>query len=463
MKTATVLPRLVVIGGGFAGLWAVRALAAAPLAITLVDRANHHLFQPLLYQVATAGLSAPDIAAPLRHILRDQANVQVRLAEVTGIDLARRTVALADGDALGYEHLLVASGATHAYFGHDEWAEHALGLKTLDDALTIRRRVLTAFERAEAAAASGDAATAQAWLHFAVVGAGPTGVELAGTLAEIAHHTLTREFRHIDPRRARVRLIEAGPAVLASFPPALQAQARSQLERLGVEVNTGQPVSAIDASGYRLGEAHHACGTVLWAAGVAASPLGRLLAGARSSTVAAAAGPAASVDPNAATAQTEAVAGATVELDRAGRVKVAPDLSLPGHPEVFVAGDLAAVTRPDGRPVPGIAPAAKQMGRHVARVLLARLAGRPAPAFRYRDDGNLATIGRMAAVVELRGLRLSGLVAWWFWLAAHVFFLIGFRNRLIVLVNWAWAYWTYQRHARIVHGGGSGHAGQAPG
>lgn len=446
--------RFVVIGGGFAGLWAVRALARAPLAITLVDRANHHLFQPLLYQVATAGLSAPDIAAPLRHILRDQANVEVRLAEVIGIDLAARCVLLAGGsgpgtgsdradgdaaaDSLAYDHLLVAGGATHAYFGHDEWAAHAPGLKTLDDALKIRRRVLTAFERAEAAGACGDEAGRDAWLHFAVVGGGPTGVELAGTLAEIARHTLKREFRHIDPSRARVRLIEAGPAVLASFSQPLQAKARAQLERLGVEVLTGTPVGEIDAAGYRLGAERHACRTVLWAAGVAASSLGAMLA-------AGAGVPAAGPAPGA--------AGPAIGLDRAGRVKVLPDLSLPGHPEVFVAGDLASVAQADGRPVPGIAPAAKQMGRHVAQVLRARLAGRPAAVFRYRDYGNLATIGRMAAVVDLRGFRLSGLPAWWFWLAAHVFFLIGFRNRLLVLLNWAWAYWTYQRHARIVHGG----------
>jgi NADH dehydrogenase len=443
-------PRLVVIGGGFAGLWAVRALARAPLAITLIDRANHHLFQPLLYQVATSGLSAPDIAAPLRHILRAQRNVDVRLAQVSGIDLAARRVWLEEGDeggtrtpglrdarnagaAIAYDYLLVASGATHAYFGHDEWARHAPGLKTLDDALTIRRRVLTAFERAESAAATGDSAGQDAWLHFAVVGAGPTGVELAGTLAEIAHHTLAREFRHIDPRRARVRVIEAGPAVLASFPPPLQAKARAQLERLGVEVATGMPVAGIDEQGYRLAGERHACRTVLWAAGVAASPLGRMLA------------------------QQAQQGGYAIELDRAGRVKVQPDLSLPGHPEVFVAGDLAAVTMPDGKAVPGTAPAAKQMGAHVAGVLRKRLKQMAAPTpgapFRYRDYGNLATIGRMAAVVDLRGFRLSGVVAWWFWLAAHVFFLIGFRNRLLVLLNWAWAYWTYQRHARIVHGG----------
>jgi NADH dehydrogenase len=425
-------PRLIAIGGGFAGLWAVRALAREPIEIVLVDRANHHLFQPLLYQVATAGLSAPDIAAPLRHILRGQANVEVRLAEVTGIDLAAKAITLAGGEALHYDLLLVASGAAHAYFGHDDWARHAPGLKTLDDALTIRRRVLTAFECAEAAAAGGDTASRDAWLHFAIVGAGPTGVELAGTLAEISHHTLVREFRHIDPSRARVRLLEAGPAVLASFPPRLQAKARAQLERLGVEVVTGTPVAAIDETGYRLGTERFACHTVLWAAGVAASPLGAQLA---------------------ASAAQSGAGGGAVQLDRAGRVKVQPDLSLPGHPEVFVAGDLALATQPDGRPVPGTAPAAKQMGRQVAAAVRARLAGRPAIAFRYADFGNLATIGRMAAVVDLRGLRFSGIFAWWFWLAAHVFFLIGFRNRLLVLLNWAWAYFTYQRHARIVHGG----------
>ncbi|MBX3599338.1 MAG: NAD(P)/FAD-dependent oxidoreductase [Rubrivivax sp.] len=420
----TATPRIVIVGGGFAGLWATRALAREAVGITLIDRANHHLFQPLLYQVATAGLSAPDIAAPLRHILRDQRNVRVLLGEVPGVDLAARTVRLADGTTLPYDQLLVASGATHAYFGHDHWAAHAPGLKTLDDALLIRRRVLLAFERAEAAA---DEAGREAWLHFAVVGGGPTGVELAGTLAEIARHTLRQEFRRIDPRRARVRLIEAGPAPLASFPPALQAKTRRQLERLGVDVVCGAPVADITAEGYRLGETFVPCRTVLWAAGVAASPLGRLLA-----------------------------AQSGVECDRAGRVKVRPDLSLPGHPEVFVAGDLAAVTQPDGRPVPGVAPAAKQMGRHVAAAMRARLRGAASAPFVYRDYGNLATIGRMAAVVDLRGLQFSGLPAWWFWLAAHVFFLIGFRNRLAVLMNWAWAYWTYQRHARIVIGGRAG-------
>jgi NADH dehydrogenase len=412
-------PRVVVIGGGFAGLWTTRALAKTPVDVVLVDRANHHLFQPLLYQVATAGLSAGDIAAPLRHILRHQRNVQVHMAEVDAIDTATRCVHTTAGASLGYDFLVVAAGAGHAYFGHDDWAAFAPGLKTLDDALELRRRILLAFERAEVATSDTER---EAWLSFAVVGGGPTGVELAGTLAEIARHTLKDEFRRIDPARARVQLIEAGPRVLASFPAALSERAAAQLRRLGVEVLTGVPVQAIDAQGYLRGGARTAARTVLWAAGVAASPLGRLLG---------------------------------APLDRAGRVQVEPGLTLPGHPEVFVAGDLAALTQANGEPVPGIAPAAKQMGAHVAATIRARIAGRAggeASAFVYRDYGNLATIGRMAAVVDLRGLRFSGLIAWWFWLAAHVFFLIGFRNRLAVLTNWAWAYGTYQRHARIVFG-----------
>ena len=420
MSQGAARPRVLIVGGGFAGLWATRALAKAPLDITLVDRANHHLFQPLLYQVATAGLSAGDIAAPLRHILRDQANVAVRMAEVTAIDTAARSVRSADGAALDYDFLLVASGATHAYFGHDEWAEHAPGLKTLDDALELRRRILLAFEHAEVAASRNQDSERDAWLTFAVVGGGPTGVELAGTLAEIARHTLAGEFRRIDPARAKVQLIEAGPRVLASFAPGLSERAAAQLRKLGVELLTGAPVQAIDAQGYVRDGVRVAARTVLWAAGVAASPLGRLLA---------------------------------APIDRAGRVLVEADLSLPGHPEVFVAGDLAAVVT-NGQAVPGTAPAAKQMGAHVAATIQARIAGQASAAFVYRDYGNLATIGRMAAVVEMRGLRFSGLLAWWFWLAAHVFFLIGFRNRLAVLTNWAWAYWTYQRQARVVFGVG---------
>jgi NADH dehydrogenase len=414
--SASTVPHLVIVGGGFAGLWATRGLASAPVRITLLDRCNHHLFQPLLYQVATAGLSAPDIAAPLRHILRAQRNVEVRLGEASDIDVANRRLALSDGDAIGYDLLFLASGATHAYFGHDDWAPHAPGLKTLDDALHIRRRLLLAFEHAEA---TDDAAERAAWLHFAIVGGGPTGVELAGTLAEIARHTLRNEFRRIDPAQARVRLIEAGPRVLAGFPETLSNSARRQLERLGVDVVAGTPVAAIDASGYWLGEQHHAARTVLWAAGVAASPLARAL---------------------------------NVPLDRAGRVQIQSDLCVPGHPEIFVGGDLAALQQ-DGKAVPGVAPAAKQMGSHVARTIRDRLAERATPPFRYRDYGNLATIGRMAAIVDLGRFRFSGVLAWWFWLVMHVFFLIGFRNRMVVLLNWTWAYWTYQRAARIIFGG----------
>ena len=408
-------PRILVVGGGFGGLWAVRALRGAPVEITLVDRCNYHLFQPLLYQVATAGLSSPDIAAPLRHILRKQDNVDVLLAEVVRIEPPARRVHLSDGSALDYDMLVLASGAGHAYFGHDDWAAHAPGLKTLDDALRLRRRLLLAFERAEAEA---DPERRVGWLSFAIIGGGPTGVELAGTLAEIARHTLRREFRHIDPASAKVRLIEAGPRVLSSFPETLSGKARKQLERLGVDVITGTPVTDIGADGYRLGDTFVRAHTVVWAAGVAGSPLARSLG---------------------------------VPLDRAGRLAVAPDLSVPGHGDIFVIGDLASVTQ-DGKPVPGVAPAAKQMGNHVARVIRARLGGGTAPAFRYRDYGNLATIGRMAAVVDLRGLRISGALAWWFWLLAHVFFLIGFRNRLAVLLNLTWAYWSYQRAARIIVG-----------
>lgn len=411
------VPHLVVVGGGFAGLWATRALARERIRITLVDRRNHHLFQPLLYQVATAGLSAPDIAAPLRHILGHQRNVEVRLGEVVTIDKQARQIRMADGSTLDYDTLLLATGATHAYFGNDQWADDAPGLKTLDDAIALRRKLLLAFERAEA---EPDPAKKAAWLSFAVVGGGPTGVELAGTLAEIARHTLRNEFRHIDPASAKVRLVEAGPRVLSSFPEVLSLKARRQLEKLGVEVLTGTPVSDIDSQGFKLGDQFVPARTVVWAAGVAASPLARTL---------------------------------DVPLDRAGRVQVQPDLTLPGHSELFVAGDLAVLNQANGKPVPGVAPAAKQMGKYVAEVLRARLHDKPAPGpFKYADFGNLATIGRMAAIVHLGRLQLSGILAWWFWLAAHVFFLIGFRNRIVVLLNWAVAYWSYQRSARIIFG-----------
>jgi NADH:ubiquinone reductase (H+-translocating) len=407
-------PRILIIGGGFAGLTAARELSRADADVLLVDRHNHHTFQPLLYQVATAGLAAPSIAAPLRHILRDQRNVTVLLGEVRSIDV-RAKCAMIDETQYAYDYLIIATGSTHAYFGHDEWAPYAPGLKTLEDGLNIRGRVLMAFERAEA---SNDPAQRAAWLTFVIVGAGATGVELAGTLTEIARHTLKREFRRIDPASAKVLLVEAGPRVLPSFPPSLSANAHRRLERLGVEVRTGQPVTDVDARGVRIGSERFAAGTVIWAAGVAASPLGASLG---------------------------------VEVDRAGRVPVTPHLNLPEHPEVFVVGDLARVIE-GSRPVPGVAPAAKQMGRHAARAIRAALEGRRAAPFRYRDYGSLATIGRSAAVVDFGRIRLTGLIAWWVWLTAHIFFLIGFRNRLVVLIDWAEAYWTYRRGARIVIG-----------
>ncbi|HYL01058.1 MAG TPA: NAD(P)/FAD-dependent oxidoreductase [Steroidobacteraceae bacterium] len=412
MQRKTPTPRVVVVGGGFAGLWAVRALAGAPVDVTLVDSCNHHLFQPLLYQVATAGLAAPSIAAPLRHILRRQRNVTVQLGTVTGIDKAARAV-IAGDSRYAYDYLILATGASHAYFGHEEWARHAPGLKTLADALHVRSRFLTAFERAESSATAEEA---RAWLTFVIVGGGPTGVELAGTLAEIARHTLKREFRRVDPRTAQVLLVEAGPSILPAFSRELASSAQRQLERLGVTVRTNSPVTSISAADVRIGDTTVRTRTVVWAAGVTASPLGRALG---------------------------------VPVDRAGRVLVADDLSVPGCPNIFVAGDLAAVSGPHGA-VPGIAPAAKQMGVHVAAAIGARLRGRPPAPFRYRPRGLLATIGRMAAVVDLGRVKLTGPVAWWFWLLAHVYFLIGFRNRLVVLIDWADAYWTYHRGARII-------------
>jgi NADH dehydrogenase len=404
-------PRVIVIGGGFGGLSAVRTLRSAAVDVVLIDRGNHHTFQPLLYQVATAGLAAPSIAAPLRHILRGQRNVTVLLGEARAVDVQAKRVDV-DGIFHPYDFLIAATGSTHAYFGHDEWAKYAPGLKTLDDALRIRERILTAFERAEA---TDDPAERLEWLTFPIVGGGATGVELAGTLAEIARHTLKREFRRIDPATARVLLLEAGPRVLPAFPPSLSEKARRQLERLGVIVRTGRPVTAVDARGVSIEEERIAARTVLWAAGVAASPLGATLG---------------------------------VAVDRAGRVPVTAQLSIAGHPEIFVVGDLAV---PDGTgPIPAIAPAAKQMGRYAAAAILAQLSGRPIGPFRYRHFGSLATIGRMAAVADFGRIRLSGVLAWWVWLTAHVYFLIGFRNRLVVLIDWAEAYWSYRRAARII-------------
>lgn len=414
---ATALPHVVIIGCGFGGLAAAKTLAGQPLRITVIDRCNHHLFQPLLYQVATAGLSAPSIAAPIRHIFRTQKNVTVLMGEVTGIDVERRCIQLESADQLGYDHLIVAAGATHSYFGNDTWATHAPGLKTLEDAFDIRQRILLAFEHAERAATQAERG---AWLTFIVIGAGATGVELAGTLAEIARHTLSGEFRRFDTRAARVLLLEGGPRVLPAFPETLSQKARMQLQALGVEVRTGARVTNVFANGVDIAEgagtARLEARTVVWAAGVAASPLGKMLGAA---------------------------------LDRAGRVMVNQDLSLPGHPEVLVIGDLTHIEN-DGRLVPGVSPAAKQMGWCAARNILARIAGKSTRAFRYRDYGSLATIGRRSAVALLGKLKLSGMPAWLVWLFAHIYFLIGFRNRIIVMIDWAWAYFSFQRYARIV-------------
>lgn len=418
----SLLHHVLIIGCGFGGLEAARALNRPGLRITLIDRSNHHLFQPLLYQVATAGLSAPSIAAPIRHMLRKQRNVTVLMAEVTGIDKQQREVLLADGQRIAYDSLIVASGATHSYFGRDEWAEHAPGLKTLADAFQLRARLLSAFEQAEL---SNDEAERAALLSFIVIGAGPTGVEMAGTLAEIARHTLRNEFRRIDPAKAQVMLLEGSERVLQAFKPGLSEKARLQLQGLGVQVQTGARVVAIDAMGVEIEQAGErrriAARTVVWAAGVAASPLGRAL---------------------------------DVPLDRAGRVIVDGSLNIPGHAEIFVVGDLAAAQshEKDGssKPVPGVSPGAKQMGRHAALSILARLAGAaPPPPFRYLDYGALATIGRKAAVADVGRWQFSGYFAWLFWLFVHIYFLIGFRNRLVVLMDWAWAYWSFQRYARV--------------
>ncbi len=406
-------PHVLILGCGFGGLFAARALARAPVRVTVLDRTNHHLFQPLLYQVATAGLAAPAIAAPIREILAAQKNATVLYAEAARIDAARRAVVLEDGGEIRYDHLIVATGSTHSYFGHDDWAAYAPGLKTLDDAFELRRRILIAFEQAEREA---DRARRNAWLTFVVVGAGATGVEMAGTLAEIARHTLRGEFRHYDPRNARVVLIEGGERVLPGYPADLSEKARLQLERLGVSVWLGHLVSGVDADGVQVGDERLAAKTVVWAAGVAASPLGATLG---------------------------------APLDRAGRVIVEPDLSLAGHPEISLIGDLAALPW-HSPPVPGTAPPAKQMGRRAAKNILLRLRGKPTKAFRYRDYGSLATIGRSKAVALLGRMKLSGYPAWVMWLTAHIFFLIGFRNRIVVLIDWAWAYWTFERSARII-------------
>jgi len=406
------LPRVVVVGAGFGGLTAVRALGGAPVALTLLDRRNFHLFQPLLYQVATAALNPSDIAAPIRHIVRRQRNTTVLLADVSEVDVSARIVRTDHGD-LPYDFLVLAAGADDSYFGHDEWRAFAPGLKTVEDALEMRRRILLAFERAEWEKESG---ARQEWLTFVVVGGGPTGVELAGALAEIARHALAADFRGIDPARARVILVEGADRVLPGFPPALSESAARQLAGLGVSVRTGARVTRIDAGAVWLGEERIGARTALWAAGVAASPLTRSLG---------------------------------VPVDRQGRVLVAPDLTVPGHPEIFVIGDASALVD-RGRPVPGVAPAAMQEGRHAARNIRRAVSGRPLLSFRYVDKGTLATIGRAAAVADIRGWKLSGFLAWFAWLAVHIFFLIGFRNRALVMFEWAWAYVSWQRGARLI-------------
>jgi NADH:ubiquinone reductase (H+-translocating) len=405
-------PRVVIVGGGFAGLYAARALRRAPVDVTLVDRRNHHLFQPLLYQVATAALNPSDIAAPIRRVLRKQRNCRVLLAEAVGVDVAGKRLLLAD-DVLPYDYLLLATGATHAYFGHDEYARFAPGLKSIEDALDIRRRVLLAFELAER---TTDPVKRQACLTFVVVGGGPTGVELAGALAEIARHALADEFRAIDPRQARVVLVEGLPRLLNTFPPALSEKAARQLTRLGVEVRTDTMVQGIDEHGVIIGADRIEAHTVIWAAGVAASSLARSLG---------------------------------VPLDRAGRVRVEPDLSVPGHPEIFVLGDLAILEQ-DGKPVTGLAAVAVQEGPHAAMNVVRALRGEPSAPFRYADKGILATIGRKAAVAAFGRVELSGLVAWLAWLFVHIFLLIGFRNRFVVIFSWAWTYFTYDRGARLI-------------
>jgi len=407
------MPHVVIIGGGFGGLSAAKALRRAPVRVTVVDRHNHHLFQPLLYQVATATLSPGDIASPIRWILRKARNTHVLLGEARAIDLAARRVSLADGAVVDYDYLILATGTSHTYFGHDEWEPYAPGLKTLEDALDIRRRILMAFERAER---ETDPARQQRLLTFVLVGGGPTGVELAGTLAEIARQTRS-EFRNIDTGATRIVVVEAGPTVLPSFAPKLRDAARRSLERLRVEVRENTRVTGVDAHGVMLGAERLEAGTVLWTAGVAASAV---------------------------TATLE------VPRDRAGRVIVERDLSVPGHPEAFVIGDAAAFTDAAGHPLPGVAQVAMQGGVHAARTILQRLEGKPSQAFVYDDRGSMAIIGRGSAVADIRGLRFSGLLAWLAWLFLHIFELIGFRNRLVVMIEWAAAYVTLQRSVRLI-------------
>jgi NADH:ubiquinone reductase (H+-translocating) len=412
-------PHIVIVGAGFGGLNAALALSGADADVTVVDRRNYHLFQPLLYQVATAGLSPAQIASPIRAILRRAANVHVLLGKVDGVDKEHRTVTL-DDRTISYDYLVLATGARHSYFGHDEWESVAPGLKKIDDATAIRRRILTAFENAEAADSHG---ARRRFLTFVVIGGGPTGVEMAGAIAELARVALRHDFRNIDPREASIVLVEAGPRVLAAFPPILSEAAHKSLEGLGVEVRLGMPVTRCDEDGVTIGDDPLAAATIIWAAGVAASSAAHWL---------------------------------DAEKDRIGRVMVGLDFSLPDHPEIFCIGDTAHALGADGKPLPGLAPVAKQQGAYVARVLRAKLAGKPAPPpFRYRDFGTMATIGRRAAVADFGWLKLDGTLAWLLWGLVHVSFLIGFRNRLVVMLDWVWSYVTFQSGARLITGPGS--------
>lgn len=411
------MPRVVIVGGGFGGLKAARQLRNSPVRITLIDRKNHHTFQPLLYQVATAGLSPGEIAAPIRWILRSQKNVEVLLGEVTGFDLQRKTIQMGD-DEVPYDYLIVAAGVRHGYFGHDNWEALAPGLKTIEDATEIRRRIFLAFELAEREAARGQNGHA---LNFVVVGGGPTGVELAGTLAEIARNVLANEFHTIDPKHTRILLLEGGPRILPSYPESLSQSAERQLVKLGVEVRTSTAVTGIEPGIVRTGDTWIPAAVTLWAAGVTASPLGKLL-------------------------------GAST--DRAGRVRVQTDLSLPEHREVFVIGDLAALTDEKGTPLPGVAPVAMQQGVAAGKNIARLMQDEATLPFRYHDKGSMATIGRAAAIADFGKVRLSGFLAWLAWLFIHILFLIGFRNRLMVMIQWAWSYITYERGARLITGEG---------
>jgi NADH dehydrogenase len=406
-------PHVVIIGGGFGGLYAARALRGAAVRVSMIDRRNHHVFQPLLYQVAMAALSPGDIASPIRWILRRQRNIEVLLADARAIDAPRRSVTLADGE-ITYDYLIVATGSTHAYFGHDEWKTVAPGLKTLEDALEMRRRVLLAYERAER---EPDPARRAILLTFVVIGGGPTGVELAGALAEISRQSLARDFRHFDPGSARIILLEGGPSILTSFPESLRQSALADLQRLGVDVRTNSVVTAVSRGRVSIGDNHVDAETVLWAAGVAASPLGATLG---------------------------------VPVDRAGRVRIEPDLTVPGHSNVFVIGDLASLADENGKPLPGVAQVAIQMGQHAVRNILRSIEQQPLRAFRYKDLGNMATIGRNSAIADFGSFTLKGYPGWLAWLFVHIINLIGFRNRLVVLVQWAWSYFSYQRAIRLI-------------